>query len=95
MNEIVIRGDLRTYVSWSFDEVEAKFNDNIVFVAEDFGDSARNPSAAKAISILDADSAEVGVALLFHNLQIDFLHVDLFAELWWKLGRLHEPRICS
>ncbi len=85
----------RTYVSRSFHKVEAKLNDNVVFIAEDFGDSARNPSVAKAISIFEANNAEVGSALLFHDLQIDFLHVDLFAKLGWELGRLHEPCIRS
>lgn len=43
--------------------------------------------------MLETSSAEVGSALLFHDLQIDFLHIDLFTKFRRELGRLHEPCI--
>lgn len=66
-----------------FQKVEAKLGDYIVFTAEDFRNSPSNPPSK---SISNTESGQFVECILFHDLEVDFTHVDLLVELRWKLG---------
>jgi hypothetical protein len=74
-----------TYKSLVFEEVEAKFNDYIIFISQDVRDFARDPSKSSKVSIQAAQPGTCGTSLL-HDLNIHFLHVHLLIELGWEFG---------
>lgn len=68
-----------------------KVNDHIIFNPENFDDPLRNPS--EGLSAAKSKSCRRTRDPLFHDLQVDLLHVDLFGELERKLCALEQLRI--
>lgn len=70
-------GAASTHVARTLEKSEAKLDYHVIFVSENFGDLACNPSGPSV-----SGRCRGGVAgLLLHDLDIDLLHVDLLVEL--------------
>lgn len=88
-----------THVSGALDEVEAKLSDDIILISKYLGDSACNPPAEGRDVSTPAEKLAEGLErirnALFHNLQVDLLHVNLLVELRREFRALEELRIDS
>ena len=73
-----------TYKTSALEQVEAQFNYHIVFVTKNFRDLASYPSAGLRSARKSPSSGYN--RLLFHNLNVDLVHVYLLVKLRRKLG---------
>jgi hypothetical protein len=80
-----------TYKTSALEQVEAQFNYHIVFVTQNFRDLASYPPAVLQVSSEICSSGYN--RLLFHNLNVDLVHVYLLVKLWRKLGLPEQLRI--
>ena len=80
-----------TYKTSALEQVEAQFNYHIVFVTQNFRDLASYPPAVLQVSSEICSSGYD--RLLFHNLNVDLIHVYLLVKLWRKLGLPEQLRI--
>lgn len=75
----------------AFEQIEAQFDHNVVFAAEQLRDLPSYPPAGAQVNSANRNTGECD--LLFHDLDIDLLHVHLLTKLCGKLGLPQQLRI--
>ena len=83
------------YKTGIFEKIEAKLYYNIVLRAKNLRDLAGNPPTNRIVIVRDADRRGVDVNQLFHDLNVNLLHVHFLAKLWRELCPLQELLIYS